>query len=37
VPEITPNLLKAKLRDLKLGKDNINYIEETVKIQTNKK
>ncbi|KAM3145951.1 39S ribosomal protein L47 [Paramecium bursaria] len=35
-PQITPNLLRAKIRDLKKGKDDISYIEEAVKIQQKK-
>ncbi|CAD8153146.1 unnamed protein product [Paramecium octaurelia] len=36
VPEITPNLLRAKVRDLKLGKDDVSYIEEALRIKHKK-
>ncbi|CAK75506.1 unnamed protein product (macronuclear) [Paramecium tetraurelia] len=36
VPEITPNLLRAKVRDLKLGKDDVSYIEEALRIRHKK-
>ncbi|CAK75933.1 unnamed protein product (macronuclear) [Paramecium tetraurelia] len=36
VPEITPNLLRAKVRDLKLGKDDVSYIEQALRIKHKK-
>ncbi|CAD8057059.1 unnamed protein product [Paramecium primaurelia] len=36
VPEITTNLLRAKVRDLKLGKDDVSYIEEALNIKHKK-
>ncbi|CAD8059920.1 unnamed protein product [Paramecium primaurelia] len=36
VPEITTNLLRAKVRDLRLGKDDVSYIEEALNIKHKK-
>lgn len=36
MPEITPNLLRAKVRDLKKGKDNVSYIEEALRLKLKK-
>lgn len=36
VPEITPNLLRAKLRDLKKGKDDLSYIEVAAGMEDSK-